>query len=260
MYAKALWDQRRSLPGWASAVLALLLLEAAMWPFVADMPAMDAYVQSLPPEFRDALALDQMGTGTGFLNAELFTLVLPVLLIVFAVARGARMVAGEEEAGTLDLLLVTPLSTTRLLVEAAAALATSVAVLGVAVLVGTWTGSALFGLGIGVGDAASGALAVSLVGLEFGILALVAGALTGRRSVAVAVSAVVALAAYLLHVGGVFVDGLAPWRGWSPFHQVLRDGPLGGGLPASYAWPVVVAAVAVLLVLPMWTRRDIGVA
>ena len=40
-----------------------------------------------------------MTSGLGFLNAELFSLMLPVLFLIYAIARGARLVAGEEEAG-----------------------------------------------------------------------------------------------------------------------------------------------------------------
>jgi ABC-type Na+ efflux pump permease subunit len=42
------------------------------------------------------------------------------------------MVAGEEEAGTLEVLLVTPVSTRKLVMHKAAALAVSIVMLGIA--------------------------------------------------------------------------------------------------------------------------------
>lgn len=258
VYAKALWDQRRSLPAWAGALSALVLLESAMWPWMEDMPQLDAYLEDFPPAMQEMFSLDQMTTGQGFLNAELFSLMLPWLFIVYGIIHGARMVAGEEQAGTLDLLLVTPLSTTRLLVDEILALVTGVTLLGAAVLASTLLGTAVFGLGIGAGAALAGALAITLLGIEFGLVALAVGAVTGRRGLALGVASAAALAAYVLNVAGLFVDELTSWRGLTPFDQALHAGPLADGLPTTYVWLVLGAAVASLVALPVWTRRDIG--
>ena len=255
---KTLWDQRRSLPFWASGLALTILLEAALWPSMADMPSLDEYLQELPAGLREMFSMDQMTTGSGFLNAELFTLILPMMFLIYGITRGARMLAGEEEAGTLDLLLVTPLSTTKLLLQEATALLTSTTALGGAVLIATVAGSQAFGLEISVRSAAVGATALVLLGLEFGVLALVAGALTGRRGRAIAVPAILVMAAYLLYVAGVFVDELAPWRGLSPFDQALHGGPLAPQVPGSFAWLMVPPLIALVVALPLWSRRDIG--
>jgi ABC-2 type transport system permease protein len=42
---------------------------------------------------------------------------LPALFIVFAVARGAKLIAGEGDTGTLEVVIVTPVSRLRLLVN-----------------------------------------------------------------------------------------------------------------------------------------------
>ncbi|MGD9958891.1 ABC transporter permease [Nocardioides sp.] len=258
IYTKALWDQRRSLPAWASALALMVFLEAAMWPSLSDMSELDAYLDDFPSALKEVFSIDQMSTGQGFLNAELFTLMLPMMFVVFGVLHGARMVAGEEAAGTLDLLLVTPLSTTRFLVEEALALTTSLAALGAAVFTATILGSAAFGLQVSVVAALSGSLAVTLLGLEFGVLALAIGALTGRRGLALGLTSALGLATYVLYVAGMFVDALSPWRVLSPFDQALSAGPLAPDLPASMLWLVVVSVLACLAVLPLWARRDIG--
>lgn len=236
----------------------MVFLEAAMWPSMADMPALDDYLEDFPTALKEVFSIDQMSTGQGFLNAELFTLVLPMLFLVFGITRGARMIAGEEEAGTLDLLLVTPLSTTRFLLEEVLALVTSVVALGAGVLAATLVGSAAFGLGVSPLAAFAGSLASTLLGIEFGTVALVVGALTGHRGLALGVTSGLALASYVLFVAGLFVDSLASWRSISPFHQALHAGPLASDLPASYLWLVVVPLTACLAALPQWSRRDIG--
>ncbi|GAA3517843.1 ABC transporter permease subunit [Nocardioides daeguensis] len=255
---KALWDQRRTLPAWASGIVLSIVLEAAMWPSVASMSSLDAYLTEFPDALKEMFSIEEMSTGTGFLNAELFSLMLPVLFIIFGILRGAHMIAGEEEAGTLDLLLVTPLSTTRLLLGEGLALAAGVTALGAATVVGTLAGSALFDLEIPVASALAGATACTLLGLVHGAIALTAGAVLGRRGPAIGVATGAALAAYVLYVGGLFVEGLSDAQVLSPFHQALQEGPLADAFPASFLTLLVVPLALVGVVLPVWARRDIG--
>ncbi|HEX7745568.1 MAG TPA: ABC transporter permease subunit [Micromonosporaceae bacterium] len=258
VFRKSLRDQRRALVGWSIGIVLLILLEAALWPSIRDMPDLSQFLQSYPESMRKLFNLEDFGTGTGFLNAELFSAMLPILFIVFAIGRGARSVAGEEEAGTLDVLLMTRVSPVRLVLQQAAALATAVFALGTVLFAAVLACSAAFGLGIGAADLAGGALAMVLLGLEFGWLALAVGAATGRRALAIGVASAAAVAAYVLYVAGQLVDAVKPWQPLSPFQQALDGGPLGAGLPAAYGWMPLAGAVVVALVLPVFNGRDIA--
>lgn len=257
VFGKALWDQRHSLPGWAAGIATLVLLESALWPSISGMSGFDSYLDQFPAALKEMFAMDRMATGAGFLDAELFSLMLPMLFLVAAISLGARMIAGEEEAGTLDLLVVTPLTTSRLYLHCALALVVSMGSLAVATWVAVMTGDALFDLGVTPANVAGAAIAMWLLSCEFGLLTLTAGALTGRRGVAVAVGSGLALIAYLLYVGGLFLDELAAVAAASPFHQALRDGPLLSGPHASYVWMALVSAVVVSVAAPVWGSRDI---
>lgn len=257
VYLKSLYDARRGLIGWSIAITVLVLLESALWPSVRDMDLAQLY-QSFPDEMRKFFNLDAMVTGTGFLNAELFTLLLPALFLVYGIGHGARALAGEEERGTLELLLVTPISGSRIVLEKAFALATSIAALGLVLFTATLLGSLAFGLGISASAAASGALAMTLLGLEYGVLALAAGALTGRRATALAIAASAATAAYVVYAVGLVLPRFESWQPYSPIHQAFHDGPLGAGLPLSYLWLVAGSAVLVTLSLPTLDGRDIA--
>ncbi|MBF4767178.1 ABC transporter permease subunit [Nocardioides agariphilus] len=257
VFTKTLRDQRRALIAWSIGVTALVVVEGALWPSVRDMPNLDEFLAGYPDALKEAFNLAAMTTGTGFLNAELYTLVLPILFLVFGISRGARLVAGEEESGTLEVVLVTPVSTTRLLLEKAAGLLTALCLLGAVAGVSTLIASALFSMGVSPAGAAVGALSMMLLGLEYGFLALAVGAMTGRRSLAVGVPSVAAVAAYVLYVGGLMVDSLSGWLAWSPFHQALSEGPIASGLPFRYAWMVLAAVVVVAVAAPVFARRDI---
>ena len=213
-----------------------MVTESLIWPSFRDMPDIEKLFAQYPDYMQRLFDVSAMTSGIGFINSELFTLMLPVLFLIHAIGRGARLVAGEEEEGTLDVLLVTPLSSTRILLEKALALVSGVAVLGVVLYVVTLVCSLVIGMGIGPVDALSGCLAMVLLGCEFGLIALGTGAATGRRSLAVAVPAALAVAAYVLYVAGLLVPSVDPWQHLSPMEQALASGPLGGGFPLDFLW------------------------
>ncbi|MGW5383141.1 ABC transporter permease subunit [Nocardia sp. NPDC003963] len=258
VYSKGLRDQRRGLAGWSIGMVALVLLESALWPSISGMSGMRELLENYPEPLRELFDLDEFGTGTGFLNVELFSMLLPILFLVFAIGRGVRAIAGEEERGTLEVLLVTRTTPVRLALEQAAVLVTAVVVLGVVLFAAVVACSALFGLGVTAGSGLTGALAMVLMGIEFGLLALAVGAATGKRTLAAAVASVFAVAAYVVYVASKLVDAVRPWGPLSPFHQALEGGPMGAGIPAAYGWLLVAGASALAVGLPIFARRDIA--
>lgn len=258
VYLKTLRDLRRALLGWSIGIAALVLVEAAVWPSFRDMPDIEDLMAQYPDYMKELFDVESMTSGLGFMNAELFSLLLPALFVTYAIGRGARLVAGEEDAGTLDILLVTPVSSTRVLLDKALALLTSVLVLGVALWVVTMGASSAIGMGIDAGEAATGALAQVLLGAEYGALALTIGAAAGRRSVAVAAPAALAVAAYVLHALALLVPEVEPWQELSPFHQAIADGPLGAGLPPTFGWLVAGIVLVTAAGCRLLDRRDIA--
>ncbi|MEV0804709.1 ABC transporter permease subunit [Kribbella sp. NPDC050281] len=260
VFMKSMYDARRGLIGWSIAIVALVLLESALWPSVRDMPNLTELYQSFPAELRRFFDLDAMNTGAGFLNAELFTLMLPALFLVYAIGHGARALAGEEERGTLELLLVTPVSGFRIVADKALALTLSITVLGFALFVATTLGSLIFGLGISVPAAASGALAMTLLGVEYAVLALAAGAVTGRRPAAIGIASAAATAAYVVYAAGLILPRFESWQPYSPIHQAFNGGPLGAGFQLSYLWLLAGAAILLAIAIPALDGRDISTA
>jgi ABC-2 type transport system permease protein len=259
VFLKTLRDQRRAFVGWSIGLVLLVLLESALWPTVRNMGNIEDFIAGYPEALRELFKLDQFGTGAGFLNGELYSLMLPILFLVYGIGRGARSIAGEEEAGTLEVLLTTRVSPTSLVLHRAAALAAGMVGLGVVLFLAVAVCSPAFGLDIPLGEAAAGSLAMVLLGVEFGWLALAVSAATGRRVVATAVASAAAVAAYVLYAAGGLVEALEAWQGVSPFDQALAGGPLGGGMPWTFLWLPAAAAVFVAVALPVFERRDITV-
>ncbi|MEV5837616.1 ABC transporter permease subunit [Nocardia sp. NPDC052112] len=260
VFTKCLRDQRRGLLGWSIGIVALVLLVSAIWPSFSSMSGVQEFLRNYPEPLRKLFNLDQFVTGTGFLNAELFSMLLPILFLVFAIGRGAGGIAGEEANGTLEVLLVNGVSPIRMALEQAAVVIASVVVLGTALFGSIMVGSAVFGLGISIGAAGTGTLSMVLLGIEFGLIAAAVGAATGRRVLALGAATVLAVAAYVLYVASKLVAAVLPWGPWSPFHQAIESGPLGAGLPLAYLWLALVGIGCLLVALPVFDRRDIASA
>lgn len=112
-------------------------------------------------------------------------------------------------------------------------------------------------MGIGLGETFVGCLAMVLLGLEFGWLALGVGAATGRRAVAIGVGGGAAVAAYVLYALGQLVDSVEAYQTLSPFHQALHNGPLGDGVPLTMIWVALGAVTAVVAAVPVFDHRDL---
>ncbi len=258
IFAKSLFDQRRSFAGWSLGVGLLVIVMAAMWPSVRDMPGLDTFVQNYPAALRKLFNLETFRTGSGYLNTELFSLMVPALFLVFGIGHGARLLAGEEEDRTLDVLLSTRCSRRRVLLEKAAGLVVVVIGLGLVLTVVTLIMGLVLGMGMTVGEVVRGGLAMAALGIEFGLVALAVGAARGRRAVAIAVATALAIAGYVLYVLGQLIHAVEPWRGISPFVQALDRGPIRPSWSAGPAVMILCGVVALAISIPVFERRDIG--
>lgn len=256
VFAKTLRDQRRGLFGWGTGTFLSIVLMAALFPTFGDTD-----VSSLAEQYPDALSelfdIDAMSTGIGFMNAELFSVMLPAMFIIYAVARGARFVAGEEEDGTLAAIVTLPIGRGEVLVHKAAGLIVGVGLLAVVVWVSTWGSSLVFDMDISARDAAMGAVTQWFIGVQFGLISMAVAASTGRRGLAVAVPGALAVGAYVLHIASQLVDQLHGLRWLTPFFAATTGGPLGPGLPW-VAWTMpAVGLVALVASVPRFVHRDI---
>jgi ABC-2 type transport system permease protein len=184
-------------------------------------------------------------SGPGYLDAELFSFMLPLFVLVLAIGSGARTFAGEEDAGRLELVLSYPVR------RRDAVLAKGLAIACEILLVCVTTGLALLvfdplaGLDLSPGRIAAAMASLAALGVLHGWLALGAGAATGSRALAIGVPAGLAAAGYLVSGLHALAGWLDPFRFVSPF-WLAGSSPLQGGVDAVGTLVVVVAATAIL--------------
>ena len=184
VWLKSLRDQRKALLGWGAGMVALALVYGAFFPSIRDNAAqLNSYVKNLPEALRNVIGNESFTSPAGYLRGEVFSTMGPLLLLVFTIGAGSRAVAGEEEAGTLDVLLSTPLSRRSAVVQKFAAVLTSTLALALVLFIALWAAGPAFDMRVPVSNLAAACLQTALLALSFGAIALAVGcARAGVRS------------------------------------------------------------------------------
>ncbi len=258
--AKTLWDGRRAVLGWAVSIAGVGAMYGAFWPTI-DTPEMQQAMRSYPKALLEAMSYTDMTTASGYIGSAVHGLLGAALMAVLAIQQGSRAIAGEEEDGSLDLLLAHPISRARLALERFGALAVTVAIAVTLLWVALVAISGPARLDdISVAGFAAASVQLALFGLTLGSVAFAVGAATGRRATAMAVASTVAVLGYLAN--GVFpqFEPLRWTRDVSPWNWLLGGAPLRNGLQLADCG-LLLATTMVFVSLGTWafTRRDIGV-
>lgn len=256
---KELHDQRRGLLGWGGGLAAMVLMYSSFWPSVRDNAGQfESYLKNLPEALRNILGELSLGTPAGYLQSELFSFLGPALILVFAIGAGARSIAGEEEQGTIDLLAAAPVSRGQIVLEKFTAICLTAIGIGASLWVALVTIGRAFGLDVSPANEAAATLQLVLLGIAFGAIAQLLGSWLGRRTLAIAVTAGLAVGTFLLDAFAPAVDGLTWAAKLSPFYYYGENVPLRDGLDIGDALVLVgVAAVGLWLSILAFDRRDI---
>lgn len=117
----AAFETRRRVKGGlalAGLLSALGAMMVAFFPSVEESGAeFEAYIESLPPVFREAFGVEAFTTVGGFLAAELYQFGWVILLGLYFAYRAGSLVAGDVDRGRMDLLLAAPVTRARVVTE-----------------------------------------------------------------------------------------------------------------------------------------------
>lgn len=242
--------------------------------YVAGMALYSFVVVALYPAFRTSTALDKLvaqdstaaalfgvsgkiTSSGGWLNANLYANFFPLIMLLLTIGYGAACVAGQDEDGTLGLLATLPLRRRAIVWQKIEAMVVQALLLAVAVALCVLVGRS-FELTISLGHVAAVSGAVLLMGLDFGLVAMAVGALTGRRGEALGVATALAGASYLLSSLAPVIGWLAPGRYASLFYWAVGRNQISSGVaPADFVVLVGVAVAAAWATLLAFERLDL---
>ena len=258
---KTLGDTARALVWWGLGLVGLVALIVGVFPTVRDNKDLNALVESYPKAIKGLVSFGGVvdyTSGPGYIGSELFAFMVPLLFLIAAIGAGARGIAGEQERGTLDLLLALPLSRRRLVVEKLAALLGELLLLGLVLWLSLVVSGLFVDLGISAAHAGAAVIYVEALAFAFGAIALLVGAATGHRGRAIGITAALAVAGYLVNSLASLVGVLDRVKEASPFFHYAATNPLKSGLEARHlAFLLAVGAVAGIAAPLVFDRRDL---
>ncbi len=255
---RMIFDQRRRLIGFAIGMAALVMVYLPLFESMMETDLLGAKLDALPPALVEALGFESVSTAAGYAQATIYGLVGMVVAVVLAVGAGAWAIAGDEEAGALELTIAHAVGRRSLVGRRAMAIAimgavvTGVAGITVAVVDTVWR------LGIGGEGIVGATLALTGLVWTFGAIALMVGSITGSRGLALSVTGGVGVFAYLSNT--VLADTAAGglFQAISPFHWAYGERPLVTGVdPGGLARLLVTTLVAVTVATWAFDRRDL---
>lgn len=261
LFRRTLRNGVRAVAWWSVGIVSLVSLQVAVYPSIRGNPAMKRLTEDYPEALKAFVAFGggfDYTTPAGYLGSELFSFVLPLLLMIAAIGAGARAVAGDEEAGTLELVLANPVSRTRLVLDRFAALVAEVAIIGVVLWTALVVACASASMHIRAGRLAAAVVDAALLAVLYGAVALLGGAATGRRAVAIAAAVAAGVAGYIVNALAALVEGLEPAQKASPFYHYAAGDPLRQGLSPGHTALLLTAAAVVAAAAPYaFSRRDV---
>lgn len=232
----------------------------AVYPVIRDSDAMQSFLDDFPPEMMAMFGIDPdlYLTGAGYLQAQLFSFIAPIILIAFAVGFGVAATASEEKTGTMDILLSLPLSRTSIVLQKATAMVLLAGVLTFAIAATLTVLDPLVGLNLSIEGVGAVTIGLWLLGIVFGGIAMAIGAYTGSPSTAAGLAGFLAILSWFVTSFSAIFDWLTIPSKASPFSWYLDGMPLLNGFGAGQVWLVLAFAGTIGAAVGLFAKRDIS--
>jgi ABC-2 type transport system permease protein len=249
---------RRSGLWWGSGIVGFAVVNLAFWPSLEGSEAL-TNLGDMSEGLLEAFGAQNIATPAGYLDGQMYALLLPLLLSGMAIAGVTAITSGDEDAGRLELLHALPVSRRAVWLSrytaALAVLATVAVVTGalVASLLGVFSLEE-----VGAGRVAAATLACALLAAFHAAIGYAAGGAGYSRGVSAGVAVGVLVVGYVVDFLLPLSDTLAGGAKVSPWYWAIGTQPVSDGLnPGLLALLVAVTVGLVALGTAAVERRDI---
>jgi ABC-2 type transport system permease protein len=259
VFLKTFRDYRIPILGWGIGMGLVVVSPMASVATLLTTPQARTQLVSLAATFAwnaDAVAVDTIG---GYATFKIGIFIF--LIAVWPLLAASRMLRGEEEGGTLDVLLSVPRPRLRVALEKLAAMWTALLAMGLLIGLLAFAGGQKFVADFGLGDALLFGLNLALICAVIGGLALLISQFTQERGPAAGWTAGLLLVFIVLDMVHRVVPNSEGISRLSPifyYNQtkalVPSFGANGGAMLLLLAMAVILSGTAVWL----FVRRDVG--
>jgi ABC-2 type transport system permease protein len=259
IYLKTLRDYRIAILGWGLGIGLLIFVVLSSFPSLVETAAARASLVSLGPSFAwiaEPLKIDTPGGYATFKYG--FTVLIMALWPLLACS---RMLRGEEERGSMDVLLTVPRGRGRVALEKLAAMWTALLLMGLLIGLLTYAGGMRVNADFSFADALLSGLNLSLVCGVFGSIALLISQFAQERGTAAGLTGGLLLIFIVLDM----VHRVIPNTEWisrlSPVYYYNLNKPLVPGFGINPGALLVLIALSIILsgvAIWLFVGRDIG--
>lgn len=260
LVAAALRDHRRGIAGWTLGLVALVIVQLSVYPTIRDSSeGWSSLTEQFPEVFKEMFRIADYASEQGYLSTELFSFVVPFMFAAIGATWGARLATEDEENGTADIVLSLPLERHEYLASRLVAAVCAVGVSAIGFAATLAIGARILEMSIAVSRFVVATVVLVLVALVFMSFALVLGAATGRKAIALGVTTGLVIATFIVYSLAPLVDWLDALGPFNPMQWTIGSQPLLDGFDWGYGWrSITTTLAATALAFPLWARRDIS--
>ena len=259
IFLRTLLERWRSTLIWSIAMFGFAQMFAGLFEsFSAEIEQIAAnYPESLQAFVGD---VSQAATPAGWLGVELYGLFVPMVLAIIAVGFGASAIGKEEESGTLELLLASPISRAKILLQKALAIEVQLAIIAGSVWLGVALGTLFYPFEVSLVDTFWATFAGWLLGVFVAYATFAVQAVSGRRGLALGFGAGLVALTYFADALSKLIDWLEFAKYLSPFYYYSGGDVLLNGANVTNLLILFLASVVCYVIAHVaFVRRDTGV-
>lgn len=258
LLVRALRALRRATVGWVVGIVAFAGITVVFWPSLEGSDALSS-LGDMSHGLLEAFGAQNIATPAGYLDGQMFALMLPLLISGMAIAMVTALTSGDEDAGRLELLHALPVSRRSIWLWRLAAVVVVLALTAAVTSLLMALSLRPFSLDeVSVGQVTVATFACAALGAFHAAVGFAVGAGGGSRGASVGVSVLVLMAGYVASFVLPLAPALEGARKASPWYWALGSQPVTDGVQAP--WLLVLAAAGVALVVAgaiAVDRRDI---
>tara|TARA_B110000438_G_C15706665_1_gene603472 strand:- start:154 stop:951 length:798 start_codon:yes stop_codon:yes gene_type:complete len=259
IYMCNIWDRRKSLTIWTVVLSLLAMLIISMY---------DSVGREFSQIFEDGGGSFQAffgeevdpGTPAGWLGFELYGIFLPVCLAIITIGMGSSSIGAEEDSGTLELLLASPISRSRIMIEKSLALVTVAFIISNSVFLTVCLSNILFAFSINLIDVFICTISLLLFGIFFGFFALAVQSLTKKRNLGISLTGFYIGSSYFMNTLHSIWSSIEPMKYLSPFYYYDGNMILQGSVELINLIVLIIAiSIAYCIGHFSFVNRDTGI-
>lgn len=230
LFFKMFRDRWRSLLAWSLVIVFMVTIQLSVYPSIKESgDAAKDLLDSYPEAFKKMFRIEDYTTGSGFLSAELFSLMIPLVMLGVGLTWGCSATAEEEERGTADLLFSLPIRRRNILMSKMSATFCALLLLASITFFNVFLLEGHFELSVSTLHLFYACLAHLFLGVYFSGVGFLLGSLSGKRSLALGTGIGIGIVFFIfftlapLVTNFKFTNPINPFQ-WTIARNILKDG------------------------------------